>query len=172
MLTVGQKIIKIEGPITREMIKEYADASGDQNPIHINDEFATKVGLKGVIAHGMLSFGFCNHHVSDLAFENNAKIMKIGCEMRGMVRPGDTIITNIEIKSIQDKKIELEIIQNSKMPLHLEKNGQIIKVYEAEEKDWVQEKEREGIKTETTPDGNFTYREWLVNKGWATIKQN
>ena len=43
--------------ITREMLVEYAHASGDQNPIHQNEEFAKAVGLPNVIAHGMLTMG-------------------------------------------------------------------------------------------------------------------
>lgn len=43
--------------ITREMLVEYANASGDQNPIHQNENFAKAVGLPNVIAHGMLTMG-------------------------------------------------------------------------------------------------------------------
>ncbi len=39
--------------IDRQMLKAYADASGNQNPIHQNDELALSVGLPNVIAHGM-----------------------------------------------------------------------------------------------------------------------
>ena len=41
--------------IDRQMLKAYADASGDQNPIHQSEEFAISVGLPNVIAHGMLT---------------------------------------------------------------------------------------------------------------------
>jgi len=170
MLHVGDKIIKYDGPITREIIQRYADASGDQNPMHINEEFAVKVGLKGVIAHGLLSFGYGSRHVNDIALENNGELLKYGCEMRGMVRPGDTIITEIEVKKIEGKRVEFDITQNSKMPLKIEKDRVRTKTFEGEERGWVPEKELPGVKTEETPEGIFTYREWLVNKGWATIR--
>ena len=41
----------------RGQVAAYADASGDHNPIHLDDDFARSVGLPGVIAHGMLQMG-------------------------------------------------------------------------------------------------------------------
>ena len=49
------------GPVTvqvgRDTLVAYADASGDQNPIHQDEQFATSVGLPDVIAHGMWTMG-------------------------------------------------------------------------------------------------------------------
>jgi len=39
---------------TKAQIADYAAASGDHNPIHLDDEFAKSVGLPGVIAHGLI----------------------------------------------------------------------------------------------------------------------
>lgn len=44
-------------PITRDMLQQYAEASGDHNPIHLKPEFAISVGLPDTIAHGMLTMG-------------------------------------------------------------------------------------------------------------------
>lgn len=41
--------------ITREDLRRYADASGDHNPIHLDDAAARALGLPGVVAHGMLT---------------------------------------------------------------------------------------------------------------------
>ena len=108
--------------------------------------------------------------MNDLARELGGKMMNVGCEMRGSVRPGDTIVTTITIKAVEGNSIELEMIQNSKLPLHLEKDGQVVKVFEGEEREWVKEKEKGGITTEDTADGALTYREWLANKGWGKIQ--
>ena len=43
--------------VTRETLVAYANASGDQNPIHQDEAFATSVGLPDVIAHGMWTMG-------------------------------------------------------------------------------------------------------------------
>ena len=49
------------------LLKAYADASGDQNPIHQNEEFALSVGLPNVIAHGMLTMALVGKYISDWA---------------------------------------------------------------------------------------------------------
>ena len=53
--------------IDRALLKAYADASGDQNPIHQNEEFALSVGLPNVIAHGMLTMALAGKYVTDWA---------------------------------------------------------------------------------------------------------
>ena len=53
--------------LDRAMLKAYADASGDQNPIHQNEEFARSVGLPNVIAHGMLTMALVGKYVTDWA---------------------------------------------------------------------------------------------------------
>ena len=53
--------------INRAMLKQYADASGDQNPIHQDEAFAKSVGLPDVIAHGMLTMALVGKYVSDIA---------------------------------------------------------------------------------------------------------
>ena len=52
-LKVGDKITLIISPITREMIREFGKAGGDQNPIHMDDAIAEKFHLKGVIGHAL-----------------------------------------------------------------------------------------------------------------------
>ncbi|MBG6182374.1 acyl dehydratase [Arthrobacter sp. CAN_A214] len=64
-LEVGQEIGSAIIPITRQDLVKYAGASGDFNPIHWNEAFATGVGLPGVIAHGMFTMGAAVQLVSD-----------------------------------------------------------------------------------------------------------
>jgi acyl dehydratase len=61
--------------INRDLVKRYADASGDQNPIHQNEEFALAVGLPNVIAHGMLTMALAGKYLTDLA-GGSAKILE------------------------------------------------------------------------------------------------
>jgi acyl dehydratase len=53
--------------INRDALVRYANASGDQNPIHQNEEFARSVGLENVIAHGMFTMGLVGQYVSEVA---------------------------------------------------------------------------------------------------------
>jgi acyl dehydratase len=71
---------------TREQIAAYAEASGDRNPIHLDEEFARSVGLPGVIAHGMLQMGL----LARVAGEPR-RLRRLSCRFSGMVRPGDTV---------------------------------------------------------------------------------
>src|SRR4051794_16920567 len=50
--------------VTRADLVRYAGASGDFNPIHWSDRFATGVGLPGVIAHGMLTMALAGRFVT------------------------------------------------------------------------------------------------------------
>ncbi|MFT4212293.1 MAG: MaoC/PaaZ C-terminal domain-containing protein [Microbacterium sp.] len=56
-IEVGQVIAEREVHLTRESLVRYAGASGDFNPIHYRDDVAARVGLPGVLAHGMLTMG-------------------------------------------------------------------------------------------------------------------
>ena len=67
MIKVGSVLEEKVFYIDRAMLKAYADASGDQNPIHQNEEFAVSVGLPNVIAHGMLTMALVGKCVTDWA---------------------------------------------------------------------------------------------------------
>ena len=67
MIEVGTVLDEKVFYLDRELLKQYADASGDQNPIHQNEEFALSVGLPNVIAHGMLTMALVGKYVSDFA---------------------------------------------------------------------------------------------------------
>ena len=63
--------------VNRALLKQYADASGDQNPIHQDEAFAKSVGLPDVIAHGMLTMALVGKYVSDLA-GGSTKVLEFG----------------------------------------------------------------------------------------------
>lgn len=67
MIDVGTVLEERIFYVDRAMLKAYADASGDQNPIHQNEEFALSVGLPNVIAHGMLTMALVGKYVTDWA---------------------------------------------------------------------------------------------------------
>jgi acyl dehydratase len=65
------------------------EASGDHNPIHLDDEFARKVGLPGVIAHGMLQMGLMANLAVQAAGGDPRGVRRLGCRFAAMVLPGD-----------------------------------------------------------------------------------
>ena len=72
-LSVGQELPANSYPINRELLKQYADASGDQNRIHQDEAFAKSVGLPDVIAHGMLTMALAGKFLSDIAGSSSVK---------------------------------------------------------------------------------------------------
>jgi acyl dehydratase len=84
-----------EVTFTKEQIAAYADASGDHNPIHLDDEFARTVGLPGVIAHGMLQMGLMATVAAEAAGGPD-RLCRLSCRFAGMVAPGDTVTFTAE----------------------------------------------------------------------------
>jgi len=72
MISVGTALPEKIVFLDRALLKAYADASGDQNPIHQNEEFALSVGLPNVIAHGMLTMALVGKYVTDWSGGSNS----------------------------------------------------------------------------------------------------
>jgi len=80
---------------TKEQIAGYAEASGDHNPIHLDDDFARAVGLPGVIAHGMLQMGIAGTVAAEAAGGGD-RLRRLVCRFSGMVLPGDSVTFTAE----------------------------------------------------------------------------
>src|SRR5438270_9877760 len=82
----------VKPPVTEEQLQRYANASGDHNPIHLDEEAARRVGLDNVIAHGMLSMAFLGQFVTQhLASIPDAYVARLRVRFVNMVRLGDTL---------------------------------------------------------------------------------
>lgn len=75
---------------SREQIAAYAEASGDHNPIHLDEEFARSIGLPGVIAHGLLQMGIAATVAAEAA-GGPQHLRRLFVRFAGMVEPGDTV---------------------------------------------------------------------------------
>ena len=87
---VGDAITPLSRTVTQEQISAYAEASGDVNPIHVNEEFARMVGLPGTIAHGMLDMAILTEAVARWAGGSD-RVASIRCRFSKPLLPGDTI---------------------------------------------------------------------------------
>jgi acyl dehydratase len=92
---------------TKDQIAAYAEASGDHNPIHLDDDFAKSVGLPGVIAHGMLQMGLLGTVASEAAGGPD-HITRLFVRFAGMVVPGDTV--TFKAQAGADAHLELSAI--------------------------------------------------------------
>ena len=90
---VGQELSPlVKPPIVQEQLRRYAQASGDYNPIHLDEEAARSVGLDSVIAHGMLSMAFLGQYISaQIAAIPDARIASFKVRYVAMVRLGDML---------------------------------------------------------------------------------
>src|ERR1700693_1525056 len=80
---------------TKDQIATYAEASGDHNPIHLDDDFARTVGLPGGIAHGLLQMGLLAT-VAGQAASGPGKLRRLYCRFAGIVVPGATVTFTAE----------------------------------------------------------------------------
>jgi len=80
---------------TRDQIAAYAQASGDHNPIHLDDDFGRSVGLPGLIAHGMLQMGIAATVAAEAA-GGPQRLRRLAVRFAGMVAPGDTVTFSAE----------------------------------------------------------------------------
>ena len=99
---IGQQLTPLVKPaITQEQLRRYAEASGDYNPIHLDEQAAQQVGLDGVIAHGMLSMAFLGQFVNQqIADIPGARIEHLKVRFLNMVRLGDTLTCQGKVKAM------------------------------------------------------------------------
>jgi acyl dehydratase len=101
-LAVGDEVLNLEVIHTREKIKAYAGASGDQNPIHQDDVVARAVGLPGVIAHGMLNYGLLSRAITDW-LGDPGRLRRLTVRFSNMVEPGDTVRCRGRVQGIDEQ---------------------------------------------------------------------
>ena len=102
MFEVGDSLPELQKAVSQERIEQYASASGDFNPIHINEEFAATSQFEGRIAHGMLIAAFVSEMLTK-AFERAwLDTGKLKIRFRAPVYPGETVSTFGEVKKIED----------------------------------------------------------------------
>lgn len=170
-------VIKLEfDQITRELLRVYAKASGDTNPIHTNDAVAEKAGLKGVIAHGLFSFGFATKLFEEwLNLLNDGDLIELDLDMRGMVRCGDLLITEAKVSKIEGKRVHFEVEQTTITNVDIkDREGNIVKQFEAGERGYISEKDiSQGlIHQKEVDEGILTYRERMATHGSAIVVLN
>lgn len=86
--------------LTRTQIVMYAGASGDYNPLHTDEVFATKVaGYPTVFAHGMLTMGMTGKLLTN--WVGDGRLLSYGVRFVSQVWPGDTLTARGEITDIR-----------------------------------------------------------------------
>ena len=102
MFKVGDRVEETI-QVTDEMIRKFAEVSGDFNPVHLDDEYAKTTRFGRRIAHGMLSAGFISRV---LGMQLGSGGIYLGQTLRFMspVFPGDTLKVVAEVLSMREGK--------------------------------------------------------------------
>ena len=82
--------------LTQERINRYADASGDHNPIHVDEAFARATPLGGTIAHGMLVLASISEMMAASLGEDWLRYGKLRVRFKGPTRSGDMITASAQ----------------------------------------------------------------------------
>jgi acyl dehydratase len=98
-MEVGDEIPSLSKVVKREDVKAYADASGDQNPLHQDDDFARSVGFPGIIAHGMFSMAHLTKAITDWAGDP-AALRSIKVQFRAVVYMDETLVAKGRVASL------------------------------------------------------------------------
>ena len=88
--------------LARTQIVQYAGASGDYNPIHTDEIFATQVArYPSVFAHGMLSMGMTGKMLTN--YVGDGRLTKFGVRFTRQVFPGDSLIARAIVKEVREE---------------------------------------------------------------------
>jgi 3-hydroxybutyryl-CoA dehydratase len=86
--------------ITEADIVLFAGVSGDNNAMHINEEFAAKTAFKGRIAHGMLSASVISAAIANKLPGPGTIYLSQSLRFRAPVRPGDTVLAHVTVTEV------------------------------------------------------------------------
>lgn len=92
----------IVGPISRTNLALYAGASGDHNPLHIDTDYANRIGLPDVIAHGMLIMGYLGRVLTNNMNQN--QVLEYGVQFSSITNIGDVLCCSGIVKEISGNK--------------------------------------------------------------------
>jgi acyl dehydratase len=99
----GEELPAAERVVTREDVQAYAVASGDQNPLHLDDEAARAAGFPGIIAHGMLTLGHLTSCIVAWAGDASA-LARVRVQFRAPVFVGETIVAGGTVKALDPER--------------------------------------------------------------------
>ena len=98
-VAVRSDIPSLSRVVTREDVKAYADAGGDQNPLHQDETIARAAGFPGIVAHGMFTMGHLATCVSRWA-GGPERIRRLTAQFRAPVYMGEEIVAAGRVKAV------------------------------------------------------------------------
>ena len=124
-MNVGDQIPELKVTPDAGLTTRYKDASGDPNPIHVDEEFAKNVGLPGVILHGLYSMAQVARANTQAAGGDPRKLKRLAVQFRGMGFPEQEITVTGTVKEERDGVLVIDTVAE-------QSGNQIIRNAEAE----------------------------------------
>jgi acyl dehydratase len=127
-LNVGDAVPELRVTPDKYLPHRYAGASGDFNPIHIDEEFAKMVGLPRTILHGLYGMGLTAKANAALADGDPRALKRLKVQFRGMGFPEQEIVVSGTVKSVEGDRVvvdtvakqgDTELIKNAEAELEL-----------------------------------------------------
>ena len=107
-LTVGQSA-ELTREITEDRIQRFAEASDDFNPVHMDEEFASKTAYRGRIAHGLLSASFVSAVVGTMLPGPGAIYLHQTRTFHKPVRIGDVVVGRVTVTDIDHESARVTL---------------------------------------------------------------
>ncbi len=95
---------QISNTITEKTIRDFAEATGDFNPIHLDQTYAEKTYFRGRIAHGVLSVGYISSVLGNLLPGPGGILLSQDVKFLAPVRIGDVITARVEVIELIPEK--------------------------------------------------------------------
>ena len=102
-LNPGDKASRIH-TISDEMIRSFAELTGDTNPVHLDDDYAAGTRFGRRIAHGMIAASLISATLANDLPGPGTVYLSQTLQFKAPVYPGDTITTTVEVKSVRPDK--------------------------------------------------------------------
>jgi len=109
-MNVGDQIPELRITPDRFLPHRYAGASGDFNPIHIDKEFATQVGLPGNILHGLYGMGLVARANAASAGGDPRSLKRLSVQFRGMGLPEQEIVVSGTVTEVGDGTVLVDTV--------------------------------------------------------------
>jgi acyl dehydratase len=107
---VGDGIPELRVTPDKYLPHRYAGASGDYNPIHLDDELAKAVGLPRNILHGLYSMGLVAKANAALADGDPRALKRLSVQMRGMGVPEQEIVVSGTVKAADGNRVVVDTV--------------------------------------------------------------
>jgi acyl dehydratase len=104
----GDSIPELRVTPDRYLPHRYAGASGDFNPIHVDKEFATQVGLPSNILHGLYSMSQVARANIAAAGGDPRSLKRLAVQFRGMGLPEQEIVVTGTVKEVNGGRVVID----------------------------------------------------------------